>query len=186
MEYKVRGYPQFSACGLNCGLCPRYYTVGSSRCPGCAGEGFTESHCSCSMLSCCQRKGLEYCFECDEYPCNKYDGEGLIDSFITHLNIFRDAKKAKKIGIEAYTAELDEKIGLLEKLLKNYDDGRRKSFFCLAVNLLELADIRTVIKQIENETKPDEPLKDKAKTAARLFQAAADEQSISLKLRKTK
>ena len=186
MEYKIRSYPQFSACGLNCGLCPRYYTVGSSRCPGCAGEGFTEAHCSCGMLSCCQRKGLEYCFECDEYPCKKYDGEGLIDSFITHLNIFHDAEKASTIGIEAYKIELDEKIRLLGKLLKNYDDGRRKSFFCLAVNLLDLADIRTVIKQIETEVKPDEPLKDKAKTAVRLFQSVADEKGITLKLRKAK
>ena len=94
MEYKIREYPQFSACGLNCGLCPRYYTKGQSRCPGCAGKGFTKSHCSCSILSCCQRKGLEYCFLCDEYPCKKYDGEGIVDSFITHMNIFRDADKA--------------------------------------------------------------------------------------------
>gem|GEM_PF-3991072 len=38
MEYKVRSYPLFSDCGLNCGLCPRYYTDGASRCPGC-GQG---------------------------------------------------------------------------------------------------------------------------------------------------
>ena len=143
MNYKTRSYPEFAACGLNCGLCPRYYTTGSSRCPGCGGEGFTEAHCSCGMLSCCQRKGLEYCFECDEYPCSKYDGEGERDSFITHRNILHDAKKAKKIGIEAYKAELDEKIGLLKILLENYDDGRRKSFYCLAVNLLELPDVKS-------------------------------------------
>lgn len=27
-------------CGLDCGLCPRFYTEGSSRCPGCCGENF--------------------------------------------------------------------------------------------------------------------------------------------------
>ena len=149
MEPKIREYPQFSVCGLNCGLCPRYYTKGQSRCPGCAGEGFTETHCSCGMLSCCQRKGLEYCFLCDEYPCKKYDGEGTVDSFITHMNIFKDADKAKQIGIEAYKAELDIKIKILEELLNNYDDGRRKSFCCLAVNLLELHDISSIMDRIE-------------------------------------
>ena len=184
MEYKTRTYPQFAACGLNCGLCPRYYTSGPSRCPGCAGEGFSEVHPPCGVLSCCQRKGLEYCFECDEFPCPKYDGVDLSDSFITHKNQFRDMSKAKQIGIEAYEAELNEKIALLEKLLEKYDDGRRKGFYCLAVNLLELSDIKAVMEQIENETTSDDPIKEKAKTAARLLQTVADEQGISLKLRK--
>ena len=33
-----REYPLFSACGLNCGLCPRFYTDGESRCPGCGAK----------------------------------------------------------------------------------------------------------------------------------------------------
>ena len=184
MKHKIRKYPQFSACGLNCGLCPRYYTKGQSRCPGCGGEGFTEIHCSCSMLSCCQRKGLEYCFMCDEYPCKKYDGEGVVDSFITHMNIFKDANKAKLIGIEAYKAELDSKIKVLEELLENYDDGRRKSFYCLAVNLLEQDDINVVMEQIKDKIDLESPLKEKAKAVTGLFQAIADEKDIVLMLRK--
>jgi hypothetical protein len=35
----------------------------------------------------------------------------------------------------------------LERLLADFDDGRRKNFFCLAVNLLELPDIREVMAQ---------------------------------------
>jgi len=58
MEYKIRSYPQFSACGLNCGLCPRYHTSGITRCPGCAGENFLMKHPSCGVLSCSQRKKL--------------------------------------------------------------------------------------------------------------------------------
>ena len=184
MEHKTRRYPQFSACGLNCGLCPRYYTKGQSRCPGCGGEGFTETHCSCGMLSCCQRKGLEYCFLCDEYPCKKYDGEGLTDSFITHMNIFHDADKAKQIGLPAYESELNIKIKILEELLENYDDGRRKSFYCLAVNLLEQNDIDSVMTQIKDKVDPQAALKEKASTAAGLFNAMADEKGIVLKLRK--
>ena len=184
MEYKIRKNPLFSACGLNCGLCPRYYTVGQSRCPGCGGEGFTSTHCGCGMLSCCQHKGLEYCFLCDEYPCKKYDGEGLKDSFITHMNIFRDAKKAKKIGLEAYEAELNIKIKILEELLGNYDDGRRKSFYCLAVNLLEMQDINATMKQVREEIDLQAPAKEKATIAVNLFQTVADEKGIVLKLRK--
>ena len=184
MQYKLRDYPQFSACGLNCGLCPRYYTKGSSRCPGCGGEGFTEGHCGCSILGCCERHGVEYCFLCEEYPCKKYEGVDLTDSFISHKNQFKDMDKAKEIGMEAYQTELDEKIGILESLLAHYDDGRRKSFFCIAVNLLEPEDVHTVMEQIAGETLPEMSLKEKAATASRLFEEMAVRRDISLKLRK--
>ena len=184
MQYKLREYPEFSACGLNCGLCPRYYTNGPSRCPGCAGEGFTEGHCGCSILGCCERHGVEYCFLCEEYPCKKYEGVDLTDSFISHKNQFKDMDKAKAIGMEAYQAELNEKIGILETLLEHYDDGRRKSFFCTAVNLLELEDVRAIMMQIAAEAPLEMPLKERAKAVSRLFDEMAVTRDISLKLRK--
>ena len=93
-------------------------------------------------------------------------------------------EKAKHMGVVDYAAELNEKVRLLEKLLGSYDDGRRKSFFCLAVNLLELQDVQSVIAQIETQTKSSDTIKDKAKIAVHLFNEIADEREISLKLRK--
>ncbi|MCL2637538.1 MAG: DUF3795 domain-containing protein [Oscillospiraceae bacterium] len=174
MTYKTRKEPIFSACGLNCGLCPRFYTKGSSRCPGCGGEGFTQAHCGCGTLSCCERKNVEYCCFCDEFPCKKYIGADESDSFITHINQFKDFEKAGRIGIDAYISELKEKIKLLEILLENYDNGRRKSFFCLAVNLLDLQDIKAVMERIN----PD--------NAVSLFEEIAGQKNITLKLRRNK
>ena len=184
MKYINRSYPEFAACGLNCGLCPRYYTSGSSRCPGCAGEGFSDVHPPCGVLSCSQRKGFEYCFECDEFPCKKYDGDDQVDSFITHKNQFLDMEKAKRLGIEAYKTELNEKIGILKELLENYDDGRRKGFYCLAVNLLELIDVKAVMEQISETVDNAVPIKEKAKIVASLFEKKAEKKGIILKLRK--
>ena len=184
MEYTQRQYPLFSACGLNCGLCPRYYTDGTSKCPGCAGENFSAVHPACGVLSCCQRKGLEYCFLCGEYPCRKYTGADLSDSFITHKNQLSDLDKAKQIGLEAYIAELNEKVGILERLLKHYDDGRRKSFFCVAANLLSLQDLNRAMEQIASEIRPEAPQKQKAATAVRILEEMAKELDISLQLRK--
>jgi len=136
------------------------------------------------MLSCCQRKGLEYCFECEEFPCKKYDGVDASDSFITHLNQFHDMEKAKRIGMDAYAAELNEKISLLEMLLEQYDDGRRKSFFCLAVNLLDLDDIKSVMQKAVDALSPAADQKEKAATMAARFQEMAEKREVSLKLRK--
>lgn len=184
MEDRERAYPLFSACGLNCGLCPRYHTAGSSKCPGCGGKGFSEKHPACGALSCAQRRGLAYCFLCEGYPCKKYDGADAADSFVTHRNQFRDNAKARDAGIRAYRAELNEKTRLLEALLAGYDDGRRKSFFCAAVNLLELEDVRQVMARLAEEAEADTPLKERAEAAVGLLKAMADERGIALQLRK--
>lgn len=184
MEYKQRAYPLFSACGLNCGLCPRYQMDGVSKCPGCSGKDFLSKHPPCGVLSCSQRKELAYCYMCDEFPCKKYNDADKSDSFITHINQFKDMKKAKSLGIDCYKKELTEKIAILESLLANYDDGRRKGFFCIAVNLLELQDVKTVMERIEDQIPSEMLLKEKAKSAVQLFQEMADMRNIVLKLRK--
>ena len=184
MEYKKREYPLFSACGLNCGLCPRYQMDGTSKCPGCSGEGFLTKHPTCGVLSCCQRKGFEYCYQCGEYPCRKYDNADQSDSFITHLKQFCDMEKAKTLGKNVYQKELNEKISILEVLLERYDDGRRKGLFCISVNLLELQDLRSVLEQIAVETRSEQPVKEKAIIAVRLLQSMAEQRNLTLKLRK--
>ena len=184
MEYKQREYSLFSACGLNCGLCPRHQMNGTSKCSGCSGEGFLMVHPACGVLSCSQRKGIEYCHQCDEYPCKKYDGANQSDSFITHLKQFCDMNKVKTLGIDDYRNEINEKVSILETLLSNYDDGRRKGLFCLAVNLLEIQDVRHVMEQISNQTQIGHSVKDKATTAVQLFQRMAEQRNLALKLRK--
>lgn len=170
----------FSLCGLNCGLCPMHL---DHYCPGCGGGPGNQP---CAIARCSQQRGgLEYCYLCGEYPCEKYDGIDEFDSFIAHRLQLKDLQKAGKIGIEAYQAELTEKMEILKYLLDNYNDGRRKSFFCLAVNLLELPDIKLVLEQIASETGSDElTLKDKAKLAASRFNTMAEKRNIALKLNK--
>lgn len=175
-----RNYPLFSLCGLNCGLCPMHL---DNYCPGCGGGAGNQS---CTIARCSlQHGGIEYCYLCDQYPCEKYDDIDMFDSFITHRNQLKDFEEVKKIGIYAYQIELAEKIEILKFLLAKYNDGRRKNFFCIAVNLLELQDIKSVVEQIATETKSDNlTLKEKAIVAVNLFQSMAVSRNITLRLNK--
>ncbi len=135
----------FSLCGLNCGLCPMFL---NQYCPGCGGG---EGNQSCKIARCSmEHDSVQYCFQCSEYPCEKYDHIDDFDSFITHRNRKSDMEKAKCLGIDAYNAE---QANILEVLLSNYNDGRKKTLFCVAVNLLELQELQTVLKEIDR--KPD-------------------------------
>jgi hypothetical protein len=184
-EFK-REYPLFALCGLNCGLCPRFHTDGPSRCPGCGGENFRDKHPSCVVITCNKKRdNVEYCFQCSSFPCARYAAAGEADSFITYRNVLRDFDKAKKRGIEAYKKELNEKTAFLRQLLGSYDDGRRKGFYCLAVNLIELPSLRKIREEIEKSIAGKEPdAKLRADRVVDLFQSAASDANIQLKLRK--
>lgn len=183
MKNYRRDYPRFSLCGLNCGLCPMYHISEESHCPGCGGEGRP----SCAVIRCSlEHGGIEYCCQCSEYPCVRYPEEPPLDSFVPSRNIRRDFERLSSGGTGSYKSMMDEKVEILKMLLKNYNDGRRKSFFCTAVNLLELEDCKEVVERIHREIDPEAPFKEQAAQAAGLFQAMADERGISLKLKKKK
>lgn len=168
----------FSLCGLNCGLCSMFL---GKHCGGC-GNG----NQSCPIAKCSLQNGkIEYCYECIHYPCEKYSHIDENDSFITHLHQKRDIRKAKKIGIEKYIAELIEKGNILEQLLSAYNNGRKKNFYCLAVNLLELSELQETLKKVETDiTLSDLSKKDKISYIVKTFQDIADRKGIVLKLRK--
>lgn len=94
-------------------------------------------------------------------------------------------ERFQKIGAEAYHSEQVQKAEILSFLLENYNDGRRKSFFCLSVNLLELEDIKDVMRRLTEAEGPDvRGLKQKAVQAAELFQDMAEQRNLVLKLNK--
>lgn len=183
-EYK-RKYPLFSLCGLNCGLCPRYQTEGTSKCPGCGGPDFHLKHPTCAVISCNKKHdNVEFCFQCSSYPCERYNKPNTVDSFISYKNVIDDFKKAKK-DIEKYKKELNEKIKILEFLLVNYNDGRRKNYYCIAINHLKLETLKLIIDHINKKVASQNiDLKSKIKLIANLFEEKARQEGVEIKLRK--
>lgn len=145
----------------------------------CGGCGFGNQSCPIARCS-LEHGGYEYCHECPEYPCGRYEHIDEKDSFITHRNQKRNLAKVRQIGVEAYNTEQAEKLQILEKLLTDYNDGRKKTLFCTAVNLMELGDLKAVLAQAEADY-ADAPLKEKASAIAKLLQQRS---SVDLKLRK--
>lgn len=168
----------FSLCGLNCGLCPMFL---NKNCPGCGGG---EGNQSCKIARCSLEHGkIEYCYECKKYPCEKYQHIDDYDSFITHKRRKADLERAKNIGIEQYNHEQQKKTQILSYLLSNYNDGRRKTFFCVAVNLLELSELQEAIKQIQaNDELFSLPFKAQCSYVVEVIQKIAERRNIALKL----
>lgn len=154
-------------------------------CPGCGG-GFGNQSCAIAKCS-LKHDQVEYCFQCRDFPCSLFDGAEDYDSFITHQKQLADLARAQKIGITAYNEEQVRKSDILMTLLSQYDDGRRKTFYCVAINLLPLPDIEIALQQVADHLSADNlTIKEKADLVALQFQALASQQGVELKLRKKK
>ena len=75
---------------------------------------------------------------------------------------------------------MEQKLAILAELLEDYNEGRRKSFYCLAVTLLPLAELETVMTGLRT-LDPAMPGKEKAAAAINQLQAAAQRHDILLK-----
>jgi hypothetical protein len=170
----TKQYPTIAACGLDCGLCPRFYTVGSSRCPGCAGPGFYDKHPTCSFITCCvKNKGLEVCSECPDFPCAKfkraeeYEQIKESSSYPSSKKVLSNLYFIKEHGIEIFIEQQKKRMKILKTMITKFDDGRSRSFFCRAANshdLTSLADsIAKATETIKNDRIKQNDMKSKAK-----------------------
>lgn len=76
-------------------------------------------------------------------------------------------------------------MDILAMLLSSYNDGKRKNYYCLAVNLLNLSDLNVLVTEIsEKISKEDISLKEKIDKIVLLLEAMANRENIKLKLRK--
>lgn len=179
MKDFARKYLQVSLCGLNCVLCPMHL---GGYCPGCGGG---HGNKPCPIMKCSdQHGGVEICSQCAEYPCERYAAPDAFDSFITYQNRRTDLEKAARMGLDVYCRELEEKAEILQKLLTEYNDGRRKSFYCTAVNLLDLQVVKSVMDCLSSAEEPHWTAKEKAACAVSLIEQTAQRKNIELKLRK--
>lgn len=180
MKGFTREETRFSLCGLGCALCSMRL---SGYCPGCGGGAGNQN---CSIAKCSlEHGGVQFCWECPEYPCFRYEDFDDGDSFIPHRNRQQDIAQARELGLEDYLAQLEEKRAILDELLARYNDGRRKTLFNTAVYLLPLEDLRAVIAALGSRPELTRRLiKERALAAVGLLQEAADRRGISLKLNK--
>ncbi|MEI6578904.1 MAG: DUF3795 domain-containing protein [Eubacteriales bacterium] len=178
----MKKYPSIGVCGLDCGLCPRYYTEGASRCPGCDGIDFNLKHPSCSYITCCvKKKGLEVCGECEEFPCSKFKSneeyQNVKDSssYPTYKKVLPNLNFIKKHGIEKFMEQQTKRIEILEKMLENFDDGRSRSYFCKAANLLEIPVLERKLEQAKSKIKSENIEQNDKKNKSKILKTILDE-----------
>jgi hypothetical protein len=176
MNQHAKTYPTIGVCGLDCGLCPRYYTVGVSRCPGCCGPEFLSKHPSCSFITCCvKKKNLEVCAECPEFPCSRFKGDEEYrqlkesSSYPSYKKVMPNLNFIREYGIEKFVEQQRKRIKLFETMMANFDDGRSRSFYCKSAALLDLTALEDSLDEAIQKTETDKIKPSDTKARARIL-----------------
>ncbi len=189
-NYPARQYPTIGVCGLDCGLCPRYYTQGPSRCPGCGGPDFFSKHPSCSFITCCvKKKKLEVCAECSDFPCSKFktheeyqqleESSSYPSSKVVMLNL----EFIKEHGITTFIDQQRKRIKLLETMIDNFDDGRSRSFFCKVACLHDLTSLENALNEALQKITTDNIKQDDTKVKATILKEILNQGTNALRVR---
>jgi hypothetical protein len=178
----LKRYPTIAVCGLDCGLCPRYYTVGPSRCPGCGGPDFLNKHPSCSFITCCVRKkNLEVCAECSDFPCPKlktdeeYKQLKGSSSYPPYRKVMPNLNFIREFGIEKFMEQQNKRIKFLKTMIDNYNDGRSRSFYCRAAALIDLKDLEESLEKAIQKIRSDNIKPDNTKIKAKILRDILNE-----------
>jgi hypothetical protein len=138
-----------------------------------------------------KKKNLEVCAECNDFPCQKFDswfGNEAYDSFVTHKKTEPNLYFIKKHGVEKFIEQQKERIKFLKDMLEGFNEGRSRSFYCIAAALLSVDDVKKSIDSAKKEVKTldikNDDVKSKAKILRKIIQDVADKKGIDLKLRK--
>jgi hypothetical protein len=180
-------YPEIGVCGLSCRLCPMYQAKTESRCPGCkSNERMT---LGCPFITCAvKKKGIEFCWDCPENTsCEKWkkhrEAGQKFDSFKCYQKLEQDIQSIQKNGIQEFENIQKKRERILKEMIKDFNEGRSKSYYCIAATVLEINELKDAVIQAKKlSTGLD--IRGKSKILHEIIDAVAGEKGYYLKLRK--
>ncbi len=180
-------YPEIGICGLSCRLCSRYHTESKSRCGGCKSE-FRMS-AGCLFITCAiKKKGIEFCWQCKENEtCEKWkkhrEFSKQLDSFKCYQKLENNIAFIQKNGVNEFEKLQKTRENLLKEMLQEFNEGRSKSYYCVAATVLEIEELEEILTKAKKDSTGLE-IKGKSKVLNSILNEIAERKNYYLKLRK--
>jgi ACT domain-containing protein len=136
-------------CGLSCRLCPAYNAEKSWCGGGCKTK--TRMAVGCPFITCAlKKKGVEFCWDCGESTtCGKWKRHREYgkkrDSFKCYQTLESDIAFIMENGVAAFEKLQKEREKLLKAMLKEFNDGRSKSYYCIAATVMDIAELKRAL-----------------------------------------
>lgn len=180
-------YPEIGVCGLSCRLCPTYQSKSDSRCAGCKSEGRVKV--GCPLITCAiKKKGIEFCWQCDDnghcerWAKHRKQGQHR-DSFVCYQQLESNIAFIGRFGVDAFASEQREKERILAVMLAEFNEGRSKSFYCVAATVMTTPELVEAVAQARDES-AGQDVKHKSQILHAILEKIAGKKEYTLKLRK--
>jgi hypothetical protein len=180
-------FHELGVCGLSCRLCPRYHTDAESRCGGCKSE--QRIAVGCPFITCAvKRQGIEFCWDCqDSQTCEKWtnhrDFGRQHDTFKCYQKLEDNISAILQKGVESFEEQQKTREQLLKEMLAEFNEGRSKSYLCIAASVLDIEELRTALSQAK-EKSAGLGVKDRSRLMHSVIDSIASGKNYYLKLRK--
>jgi hypothetical protein len=182
-------FVEVGACGLSCRLCPAHHRETASKCEGCKSPG--RMGAACSILNCAFKKHqVEFCGFCPENAsCQKWgknrEAAKIADSFVSYQALERNISIIQAEGLAEFENQQKKREHLLEVMLREFNDGRSKSFYCIAATVFKPEELEAVLLQAKAVAAILD-VKQKSALMHSLLNETAVKSGYLLKLRKPK
>jgi hypothetical protein len=142
----------------------------------------------CPFITCAIKKvGVEFCWDCSTHEsCEKWQNHRETgrehDSFKSYQKLEDDIAFIKANGVESWDKQMKVRESLLIDLLKEYNEGRSKSYYCIAATVMNINELRNAIK--EADLLKLLTIKEKSRTMHAILDSIARKKGYCLRLRK--
>jgi hypothetical protein len=164
-----------------------YNTESKSRCLGC--KSTSRIPVGCPFITCAlKKKGIEFCWDCEKNKtCKKWkkhrDESKKFDSFKCYQKLQEDVSFIQKNGISDYEKIQKNREYFLKEMLKDFNEGRSKSYYCIAATVLEIEELKEALTRAKEESNGLD-IKRRAGVLHLILDDIAVKKNYCLKLRK--
>lgn len=164
-----------------------YQTDAASKCNGCKSKD--RMALGCPFITCAiKKKGVEFCWDCGENEsCEKWRKHRKAgkeyDSFKCYQKLENDIAYIRNYGVQAYNEQQKIRENLLLRLLKDFNEGRSKSYYCIAATVLDIKELEGALAEADIKSQ-SLTIKEKAKLMHSLLDAIVLNRGYQLRLRK--
>jgi hypothetical protein len=142
----------------------------------------------CPFITCAVKKrGIEFCWQCeDQATCEKWarhrEAGQSHDSFVCYQQLEHNISIVKRAGLTAFIRDQKARETILRTMLAEFNEGRSKSYFCIAATVMEVEEMKEAITEARNNSMGMD-LKGKSKKLHELLDSCAEKRRCTLRLR---
>jgi hypothetical protein len=143
----------------------------------------------CTFIRCAVKKqNLEFCWDCSESStCQKWKKHREFsqerDSFKSYQKLEDNIAFILEHGVNEFEKVQKQREKILRSMLDEFNEGRSKSYYCIAATVMELDELRDAVIKARKKSKGLN-IKARSKVLHAILDEIGEEKKYLLKLRK--